>query len=441
MYRFERSLKEGRHLREMKMTSHSPSFSSTLLDEIYRSIDGCDPKREPEQGLRREMPSKKQSTRSAQITPRPTSSVERRGSGEANPTADARRGHLSQELPRKPKYEPDLDSDVLYFSSTSVSSDSSSGGFSFSDTESVRGAKTTASSSCFAPFRLNPVRTRVAAKRDERQRAPFGQQRESQEDQGGVLRSAASRIYANLKKVKQQPVSPGGRLVSFISSMFSTTPKSAKRSDRTEAYLERKLKSGEASTSTSASSNVPSLSRPCLSKRTPSTRERLRSETKRTVRFYPVSVIVDEDCRPCGHKCLHQEGGGGGEQSSSVSLSVPTAWRIGKSQPKRIDQDWTSNLKDLLMEKSKRFEGNVRELLRDYGENQKQGFELKGQREQEVEEEEDDDDDGGVSSCSSSDLFELDLLAAINDKYNAELPVYEKTYFDKRRVSRKEYRV
>ncbi|KAI3411583.1 uncharacterized protein J3R85_017758 [Psidium guajava] len=378
MYRFERALKEERHLREMKMKSHSPSFSSTLLDEIYRSIDGCGPKREPEQSLRRETMYKKQSSRTAQITPQPTFSVEKRGSGEANRVADARRGHFSQELPRKPKYEPDLDSDALYFSSTSVSSDSSSGGFSFSDTESVRGAKTTAPSSCFAPFRLNPVRTRVAAKRDERRR---------------------------------------------------------------EANLEGKLKSGEASSSTSASSTVPSLSRPCLSKRTPSTRERLRSGAKRTVSFYPVSVIVDEDCRPCGHKCLHQEGRG--EQSSSVSLSVPTAWRIGKSQPRKSDPDWSLNLKDLLMEKNRRFEENARELLGDYGENQKQGFELKGhcEKEVEVEEEDDDDDDDGGASCSSSDLFELDHLAAINDKYNAELPVYETTYFDKRRVSCKEYGV
>ncbi|XP_030448249.1 protein BIG GRAIN 1-like B [Syzygium oleosum] len=447
MYRFERSLKDERHLREMK--SNSPSFSSTLLDEIYRSIDECEPKREPERRFHREAPSKKQSSRgSAQVTPQPASFVEKRGSDKADPAAaaGAKRGHFSQELLRKPKHEPDLDSDGMYFSSTSISSDTSSGGFSFSDTESVRGAKTTPSSSCFAPFRLKPVRTRVAARGDERQGAPFGERREGQEDQGSALRSAASRIYANLKKVKQQPVSPGGRLVSFINSIFSTTPKSAKRSDPAEANLERKLKSGQASSSSSSSasafSTVSSLSRPCLSKRSPSTRERFRSGAKRTVRFYPVSVIVDEDCRPCGHKSLHQEGGGGGgeKQSSSVSVTVPKAWRIGKSQPRKIDQDRSLNLKDLLMEKSRRFEENARELLRDYRENQKKGFELKGHCEKEVEEEDDDDDDG-TASCSSSDLFELDHLAAINDKYSSELPVYETTYFDKCRVSGKGYRL
>lgn len=450
MYRFERALKEERYLREMKKkeSGNSASFSSTLLDEIYRSIDECEPRREPEQQRScREAPSKKQQG------PRSASSVEKqRGSDRANAAAaDARRSYFSQELPRKPKYEPDHDSDALYFSSTSISSDSSSGGFSFSDTESVRGARTTtsSSSSCFAPFRLKPVRTRVAAaKREEIRHAPFGERREGQEDQGGVFRSAASRICANLKKVKQQPVSPGGRLVSFINSIFSATPKSARRSDPTEANLERKLKSGQASSSASTFSTVSSLSRPCLSKRSPSTRERFRSSgAKRTVRFYPVSVIVDEDCRPCGHKCLHQEAGGGGErekQSSSVSLSVPTAWRIGKSQPRKIDQDRGVNLKDLLMEKSRRFEENARELLRDYRENQKKGFELKGHCEKvvgkEKEEEEEDDDDGGAS-CSSSDLFELDHLAAINDEYSAELPVYETTSVDKCRVSGKGYRL
>ncbi|KAK3436049.1 hypothetical protein EUGRSUZ_C00707 [Eucalyptus grandis] len=389
MYRFERALKEERYLREMKKkeSGNSASFSSTLLDEIYRSIDECEPRREPEQQRScREAPSKKQQG------PRSASSVEKqRGSDRANAAAaDARRSYFSQELPRKPKYEPDHDSDALYFSSTSISSDSSSGGFSFSDTESVRGARTTtsSSSSCFAPFRLKPVRTRVVA--------------------------------------------------------------AAKREEiRHEANLERKLKSGQASSSASTFSTVSSLSRPCLSKRSPSTRERFRSSgAKRTVRFYPVSVIVDEDCRPCGHKCLHQEAGGGGEgekQSSSVSLSVPTAWRIGKSQPRKIDQDRGVNLKDLLMEKSRRFEENARELLRDYRENQKKGFELKGHCEKEVvgkekEEEEEDDDDGGAS-CSSSDLFELDHLAAINDEYSAELPVYETTSVDKCRVSGKGYRL
>ncbi|KAF8040632.1 hypothetical protein BT93_B2758 [Corymbia citriodora subsp. variegata] len=446
MYRFERALKEERYLREMKKSSNSPSFSSTLLDEIYRSIDECEPKGEPEkQRSRREAPpSKKQGARGgAQITPQSASSVEKRGSDKGKPMADERRSHLSQELLRKPKYETDHDSDGLYFSSTSISSDSSSGGFSFSDTESVRGAKTTASSSCFAPFRLKPVRTRVAAaKREEIRQASFGEHRESQEDRGGVFRSAASRIYGNLKKVKQQPVSPGGKLVSFINSIFSTTPRSAKRYDPAEANLERKLKSGQASSSGSVFSSVSSHSRPCLSKRSPSTRERFRSGAKRTVRFYPVSVIVDEDCRPCGHKCLHQEGGGGGEkQSSSVSLSVPTAWRIGKSQPRKFDQDWSVNLKDLLLiEKNRRLEENARELLRDYRENQKKGFELKGHCEKEVEEEDDDDDDGGAS-CSSSDLFELDHLEAINDEYSVELPVYETTCVDKCRVSGKGYRL
>ncbi|KAL3729271.1 hypothetical protein ACJRO7_026380 [Eucalyptus globulus] len=156
---------------------------------------------------------------------------------------------------------------------------------------------TSSSSSCFAPFRLWPVKTRVAAaKREEIGRAPFGERREGQEDQGGVFRSAASRICTNLKKVKQQPVSPGGRLVSFINSIFSATPKSPRSR-------------GKASSSASTFSTVSSLSRPRLRKRSPSTRERFRrSGAKRTVRFYPVSVIVDEDCRPCGHKCPHRGG-------------------------------------------------------------------------------------------------------------------------------------
>lgn len=53
----------------------------------------------------------------------------------------------------------------------------------------------------------------------------------------------------------------------------------------------------------SACSSAASFSRSCLSKSS-SKKGKLK---KNSVRFYPVSVIVDEDCRPSGQKCIYEK--------------------------------------------------------------------------------------------------------------------------------------
>ncbi|KAK4354521.1 hypothetical protein RND71_026715 [Anisodus tanguticus] len=76
-------------------------------------------------------------------------------------------------------------------------------------------------------------------------------------------KSRSLKIYRDLKKVKQ-PISPGGRLSSFLNSLF-TNGKKTKISSNSGGYdhnEERKLKSANASTCSSASS----FSRLCLSK-------------------------------------------------------------------------------------------------------------------------------------------------------------------------------
>lgn len=90
------------------------------------------------------------------------------------------------------------------------------------------------------------------------------------------------------------------------------------------------------------------------------------------MRFYPVSVIVDEDSQPCGHKRLQDDAG---------NTVAPVAAR-------------------------------VEELLRAAG--------------AEVEAEEEGDGDG---SESSSDLFELENLTVMmrGGRFRNELPVYETT--------------
>ncbi|KAG5244089.1 protein BIG GRAIN [Salix suchowensis] len=414
MYRREKTMREERYKHDIK----NPSFSSSLLDEIYRSIDDGEPKREELKFYRETLPRKQNKTG-------------RNVGGEAGMSALQRaclfdkwmeqkvsqkvitqqRRQNSTEFERKAQLDHDLDQDVLFFSSTSTSSDSSSGGFSSSDTDSMYGARSMASS--FNPPRPKPVRTSVSArsgKTEKTERTLFYEQREVRmldeyhyssaseqtprlEDNIIKSKSRALRIYSNLKKVKQ-PISPE------IKSSSST-----RNFDE-----ERKLNSGQASTCSSASS----FSRSCLSKHSPSTREKLRNGVKRSVRFYPVSVIVDEDCRPVGHKSLYEE-----EESSLMSVSLPTAWKIGKSPSRKLDDE----LKYQVMEKSRRVEEVAREFLKDHRQIQKKNDVVMI-----------DDDD--AASYSSSDLFELDHLGVIgNDRrYCEELPVYETTHLDTNRA-------
>ncbi|KAB1219964.1 hypothetical protein CJ030_MR3G020212 [Morella rubra] len=441
MYRREKTLREDRYNHEKK----TPSFSSTLLDKIYRSIDEGDIRTEDLKFYREPM-GKKQgrgSGKNNRATEEEAAANLRRAclieklmdKKVSEKVGTGRREYLAEPV-KSQLQEHDHDHDVLFFSSTSSSSDSSSGGFSSSDTESMYGLKS--KFSCSLPSRPRPVRTGVSARperSEKKQRALFHEQRELHvfddchyssatgdtpkgEEAVTESKSRARKIYANLKKVKQ-PISPGGRLANFLNSLFTTgnTKKtknlsSTGRNDDASGF--RKSKSVQESTCSSASS----FSRSCLSKKSPSSREKQRNGVKRTVRFCPVSVIVDEDCRPCGHKCLYEE-----EDASIMPMRVSTAWKKGRS-PTRTDEE---ELKSHVMEKTRRVEEAAREFLKNYHQNQRKNELIMRDFRGRYDEDEYEGDD--AASCSSSDLFELDHLVAIgNDRYCEELPVYETTH-------------
>ncbi|KAJ0031146.1 hypothetical protein Pint_13714 [Pistacia integerrima] len=452
MYNWERTLRENRYRQEKKNTN--PSFSSSLLDEIYRSTSTDDgTTKSPDMKFYRETMQKKQSKnrfksdRTIQeeqmASLRRACLIEKWMEKKGNEKASNKQRQFLTEYERKSHQDHDHDQDVLFFSSTSSSSDSSSGGFSSSDTDSLYGSRTR--SSCFV--RPKPVRTSISAqpeKTKKTERALFYEQRELHmfddyhynsatehtpkfEETLIKSKSRALKIYSNLKKVKQ-PISPGGRLASFINSLFTAgnAKKTKSSSSNNENFYnlnsERNSKSGQVSTCSSASS----FSRSCLSKNSPSTRERLRNGVKRSVRFYPVSVIVDEDCRPCGHKCIYEEE----EESSLMSVAVPTAWKMGKSSSRKKEEE----LRFQGIERKEGVGELAREFLKDYHQNQKKSERM--MRDVRVNYEEDDhEDDDDAASYSSSDLFELDHLAVIgNNRYCEELPVYETTHFDTNRA-------
>ncbi|XP_047973591.1 protein BIG GRAIN 1-like B [Salvia hispanica] len=298
-----------------KNDKNPPSFSSTLLDEIYRSIDANADNREAAR----------------------TSLVEKWMEKERAAAAMRRKNQ-----------EHVHENDVVFFSSTSSSSDSS-GALSSSDTEFFASAtRSKAKLSCFTT-RPKPVRTGPA------------------EDDLIKSKSRALKIYANLKKVKQ-PISPGGRLTTFINSLFSNAS-----GKKIESRDDKSL------SSSTACSSASSYSRSCLSKYSP--REKTRDGERRRVRFEPVNEeVVDR------HKNLGSGDSGrfGRPPLPPIELKVgKKAEFIAKRQnTKRVDVLCTDDEEDCL-------------------------------------------------SDSSSDLFELDHLAFFgSNRYSEELPVYETTHFD-----------
>ncbi|XVF27028.1 hypothetical protein REPUB_Repub14bG0071300 [Reevesia pubescens] len=399
----------------------NPSFSSTLLDSIYRSIDESnDSKGEEELIFYREATMrKKQSNNSTNsLKEEEMTSLQRACMIEKwmekkvscdNKVAIRRKSMADSERNSRNHH----DFDPMLLNSSSSSSDSScGGGFSSSESDSFYGPKSRSSSSSLSHYtshRPKPIRTSISA-RAEVGNSNFHAATQKPKHEGGFVRtkSKALKIYSDLKKVKQ-PISPGGRLASFLNSLFTTGNAKKAKISSSSGYEERKLKSEQA---TSTCSSASSFSRSCLSK-TPSSRG---NGTKRSVRFCPISVILDEDSRPCGHKNIHYEND---HHQTSIIRSKP----INKELEIRI------------MEENRRVVEAAKDLLKNY---QKKKVEYDNMiicngNEESSNDEEDDDED--AASCASSDLFELDNLSAVGiERYREELPVYETTHLDTNRA-------
>ncbi|XP_062087779.1 protein BIG GRAIN 1-like B [Humulus lupulus] len=441
-----------RHRRE------NPSFSSTLLDAIYRSIDEGKGNEEGELILYRETMRKKQSSASTTTS----GSLKQDDDGMVN----FRRACMIEKWMEKKVSEKvvvrrnsvadfDLKStnhhhhrDIMLLNSSSSSSESScGGGFSSSESESFRtGSKSRSSSSCYSIQKPKPIRTSVSAPKSNQPglfydnhhqdryeqsynggSAPKSTQKPKHENGFVKTKSKALKIYGDLKKVKQ-PISPGGRLASFLNSLFTTG--NTKKTKIEELGSQRKSKSTNGSTTTCSSAS--SFSRSCLSN-TPSSRGKFSSSSgaKRSVRFCPVSVIVDEDCRPCGHKSLHEE------QESTAALMALTSNNVEQVGYYVVD-DGHRRVQEVAIDLFKSYQKkNLNDVvgLKNDNNNDVVEFDMRdvvhGNDDNEAFEDDDDDD----ASCSSSDLFELDNLSAIGiERYREELPVYETTHFGTNRA-------
>ncbi|RZR97307.1 hypothetical protein BHM03_00026469 [Ensete ventricosum] len=237
-----------------------PSFSSTLLDAIYRSMDESDAGGAPE-------PSLAALRRPAMV--------------------------VSERAGNRPRRLPPI--------STSSSSDNSSyGGFSSSsEPESASSHRA----------RLRPIRSGEAPTRctavsgpPTRRPPPPPQRISSPPVVHRRERTKSSSIRNKLWDLgrSKAPASPGGRLAALLNSLFAAAAKRPKKSKTPTATTAGAVGGYD----DSACSTLSSHSRSCLVK-APSSRRAPPAEdegAKRSVRFHPVSVIVGEDLRPCGQK-------------------------------------------------------------------------------------------------------------------------------------------
>ncbi|GAB2285903.1 hypothetical protein Dimus_020338 [Dionaea muscipula] len=449
-----------------KSTQQYPSFSSTLLDEIYRSLDdsgqgqdhsfycrkthnGSRKQSEEEKasGLRRggliekwvEMKVNEKALSSQRKPPRQTHSreeFEKKVNEKAlsSQRKPPRQTHSLEEFERKmyqqQQHQHQHHEAAIPFSNSSSSSDSSFGGFSSSETETISGSKSTRSS-CFAPPRPAPVRTSIPPKSSN---THFNGQKASSNHEGYAdyfkgcqdskfdesfvkSKSKALKFYSNLRNLKQ-PISPGMRLSSFISSLFAKEglkKKMTKRTNGVEGHKQQKPE--QASTCSSASS----FTRSCMTSKTnsPCSGDRLQNGMRRSVRFYPVSMTLDEDSLPCAQK---------------ISIKEYDHSKVSSKKLERALSNRYQEIRKLngIEKKSRELEDiALGGLLNGYwngkdndGHARNASDATKGYYEGGNDEKDDDDDHLDGLSCSSSDLFELDHLTLMVDD---ELPVYETT--------------
>ncbi|XP_021750134.1 protein BIG GRAIN 1-like B [Chenopodium quinoa] len=398
-----------------KRRAKNPSFSSILLDAIYRSIDEDDdlhhyPRTTPTSPTR-SIITKQSDCNTIQLS---SSSKQRRTkmrSDSTLETVDLRRAIMieswmerqpPQQPPQQPPYRKHfhlgdvLDQKIRIVRQKSVpslpraSDNSSTTDFSSS------------SSSCFT--NLTP---RSTTSRDQSSSRIFTK-----------TKSRALKIYGDLKRSKQQntaPISPGRRIAAFLNSIFRNSGGSPARNSPeikspppTTTAMTAAMETATDSTCSSASS----FSRSCLSNKTTSSTK----SSKRSVRFYPVSVIVDEDSRPCGHKSLQKNE----VQEPKKLASPPNEHAFGGESDEKERRRRREKEIDALMMMIKTNCGNIQQR---HVSNLKDGF----VDDDEMEEDDDEDDDGG-GSCASSDLFELENLSSIGvSRYYEELPVYGTT--------------
>lgn len=270
-------------------------------------------------------------------------------------------------------------SSVLFSSTASSSpSESSSGGDNSSSSE------TDFSSSCFTP-RPRRIRTSLKTNRSdnchhfEQQTPPT-----KHENRFTTTKSRALKIYGELKRLQQQPNSPGARITSFLNSIFPSKKQSAAVSDHRS----------NTSTQSSACSSASSFSRSCLHKQPSSS-----NTIKKSVRFDDEEAPPPPRRRPSDRKQIPNLDSAN-HNPKSVAMqrdTVPATSKSWRSEEEEVDMA----IRMMMMRGAW-----PRKTTRDGG--------------GEVEDD--------AKSYASSELFELENVGNVGIvRYGEELPVYGTT--------------
>uniref|UniRef100_A0A803LYM5 Uncharacterized protein n=1 Tax=Chenopodium quinoa TaxID=63459 RepID=A0A803LYM5_CHEQI len=248
---------------------------------------------------------------------------------------------------------------------------------------------------CFAPPRPKPIKTHSIESKYLKKLNDEDSTRSS-----STTRSRAAHFYSNLKNLKQ-PISPGLKLTNFMNSLFAKEGKNSRKKSNNNIVTTNqgntKDETRSYSYAYSSCSSASSFSRSCMSKN-----KKLQDDgVKRTVRFCPVSVIVDDESQPCGYKSLREEKG-------DRLLNSKFGRSLSKSYEELRKFNGLEKESDKLQQQ-KKLEEVALDLLSGYWDNRlSKSHDL----------------------CSkekvNEDLFELDHLSLIGN----ELPVYETTQFD-----------
>ncbi|XP_040867282.1 protein BIG GRAIN 1-like C isoform X2 [Glycine max] len=360
----ERSMKEAAGTCPQRR--RTPSFSSSLLDAIYRSID------ESKSNLHDDQQLGHHHHHDQTLATHSFTSEEKGGKKER---MNLRRAVMLEDWMEKYGSSRSLNAQLLNSSSSSSECSSAGGIFSSSETDTTT---TTLK-------KQRPARPTSEKKKKKKKKQDHIMSSEKKNKEGGFARTKlrALKIYGELNQRVKQPISPGSRIASFLSSIFNS--QNVKKAKMCYVGAVEDVSFEHKSKSPCFSSTPSSFSRrSCMSKTPSSAKKPNNNGVKRSVRFYPVSVILGEDSEPQSNSHSHNKKCNNIYESES-NLTVRKITR-------------SSSIKELKKNTVRGKENATEEAAA-------RGF-VKGYR--------------------NSDLFELDHLIGAA-RYQEELPVYETT--------------
>ncbi|XLU49490.1 hypothetical protein S245_044304 [Arachis hypogaea] len=383
-------------------SKRTPSFSSTLLDAIYRSIDGSKSDLDNHQQVGHHHHHLNEEKTNPTTTMKHNHGGVGGGGGRGNNKNKNKnkKEKMNNHLCRHAVMLNDEFSHQIF--TNSVTSSASS--------ECSYGVGATFSSSS------KQQRKKKNQKKQQKKKEKRAGDSDGDGDSDRFARSKlrALKMYGELNRKVKQPISPGSRIASFLCSIFNSgSVKKAKKMcyvgavDDVNLTFQHKSKSPcFSSSSSSTTMAAASFSRrSCTSKTSSSSSSNVKSDNnnnngvKRSVRFYPVSLILGENDSQQQRYSAYSE-----KDPSLFPLNVRKITRSSISCIEARENHSSREGNDGKFEYISGYYGNCED------------------------EDVDQDEDEDALSYSSSDLFELDhIICGAEGRYQEELPVYETT--------------